>query len=86
MKQNEMSAQTQCHIHWFSISSFRSNTFFCARDCAYQIESQEVENKAKQLRAIANDKKKVAKEAKDAACETRFGGKILCIRPFGIGY
>jgi len=48
--------------------------------------AKEVENKAKQLRAIANDKKKVAKEAKDAACETRFGGKFLCIRPFGIGY
>lgn len=47
---------------------------------------QEVENKAKQLRAIADDKKRIAKDAKDEACATRFGGKILCIRPFGIGY
>jgi hypothetical protein len=47
---------------------------------------KEVENKAKQLRAKADDKKKIAKEAKDEACATRFGGKILCIRPFGVGY
>lgn len=45
-----------------------------------------MESKARQLRAIADEKKKVAKEAKDAACATRFGGKFLCIRPFGIGY
>jgi hypothetical protein len=70
----------------FRCRAFVLKHFFCAYDCAYQIKSQEVENKAKQLRATANDKKKVAKEAKDAACETRFGGKFLCIRPFGIGY
>lgn len=48
--------------------------------------AREVENNAKKLRAIADSKKKIAKEAKDAACETRFGGKVLCIRPFGVGY
>jgi uncharacterized protein (UPF0335 family) len=47
---------------------------------------QEVERKAQELRQVANDKKKVAKEAKDDACKTRFGGKILCIRPFNSGY
>jgi hypothetical protein len=45
-----------------------------------------VEAQAKELRNIANEKKKVAKAAKDEACKSRFGGKILCIRPFGIGY
>lgn len=48
--------------------------------------AREVENQAKKLRAKADDKKKIAKEAKDEACETRFGGKILCVRPFGVGY
>lgn len=48
--------------------------------------AREVENKAKQLRSSADNKKKIAKEAKDIACETRFGGKFLCIRPFGVGY
>jgi hypothetical protein len=47
---------------------------------------QDVERKAQELRQIANEKKKGAKEAKDEACETRFGGKILCIRPFSSGY
>jgi hypothetical protein len=46
----------------------------------------EYETKAKQLRDIASDKKRIAKDAKDEACKTRFGGKVLCIRPFGIGY
>jgi len=48
--------------------------------------AKEYENKAKQLRDIANDKKRIAIAGKDEACKTRFGGKVLCIRPFGIGY
>lgn len=48
--------------------------------------ARDYEKKAKQLRDIANDKKRIAKDAKNEACETRFGGKLLCIRPFGIGY
>ena len=47
---------------------------------------QEFEAKAAQMRQVANDKKKVAKEAKDEACKTRFGGKVLCIRPLNSGY
>jgi uncharacterized protein (UPF0335 family) len=47
---------------------------------------QDVERKAQELRQLANEKKKIAKEAKDQACETRFGGKILCIRPLNSGY
>lgn len=47
---------------------------------------QEIEAKARELRKAANEKKKIAKAAKDEACKTRFGGKILCIRPFGIGF
>jgi len=45
-----------------------------------------LEKKAQEAANKAKEAKKVAKEAKDAACETRTGGKILCIRPFGIGY
>ena len=47
---------------------------------------QDLEAKAAALRQVANEKKKVAREAKDAACETRFGGKVLCIRPLNSGY
>lgn len=49
-------------------------------------EAKELEKKAQEAANKAKEAKKVAKEAKDAACETRTGGKILCIRPFGIGY
>lgn len=49
-------------------------------------DAKEVESKARKLRSIADEKKKIAKEAKDTACATRFGGKVICIRPFGIGY
>ena len=45
-----------------------------------------MEAKAREARNIANVAKKEAQIAKDAACQTRFGGKVLCIRPFGIGY
>ena len=52
----------------------------------FVLAPQEYEAKAKELRAVATAKKKVAKAAKDEACKTRPGGKILCIRPFGAGY
>jgi len=45
-----------------------------------------VEKEARALRKTANDKKKIAKAAKDAACEYRPGGKWLCIRGFKSGF
>ena len=47
---------------------------------------KDLENQAAKLRQAANEKKKIAKAAKDEACKTRFGGKFLCIRPFNSGY
>lgn len=41
---------------------------------------------ARELRNVANEKKKIANAAKDEACKTRPGGKFLCLRGFGIGY
>ena len=49
-------------------------------------EAKVLEQQAKGLRQAANDKKKLAGQAKDEACETRPGGKLLCIRGFGSGY
>jgi len=49
-------------------------------------EAREVEKQAKIARDIASVAKKEAGEAKAEACETRPGGKFVCIRPFGIGY
>lgn len=49
-------------------------------------DAKEIEAKAREARNIATISKKDAKIAKDAACQTRFGGKILCIRSFGTGY
>ena len=48
--------------------------------------AKEVEKEASRLRSAANDKKKIANEKKDAACETRLGGKVVCIRPLNSGY
>lgn len=48
--------------------------------------AKEVESKARALRKVADEKKAVAKEAKDAACEYRPGGKFLCIRGFNSGF
>jgi hypothetical protein len=45
-----------------------------------------IEAQARELRKIANDKKKIANAAKDEACKTRWGGKFLCFRPFNSGY
>jgi hypothetical protein len=47
---------------------------------------QEAEKEAAKLRAAANEKKKIAKAAKDEACKTRPGGKFICIRPLNSGY
>ena len=47
---------------------------------------QEKEAAAREARAQANEKKRNAKELKDEACKTRWGGKFLCLRPFGSGY
>ena len=50
-------------------------------------EAKEAEDAARAVRNAANDKKKLANAAKDEACETRPGGKIICLRnPFSAGY
>lgn len=49
-------------------------------------EAKAIEKQAKEARQVANSAKKVAKGAKGEACQTRFGGKVLCVRPFGVGY
>jgi flagellar biosynthesis/type III secretory pathway protein FliH len=49
--------------------------------------AREIEAKALELRAVANDKKQAFKDAKDEACATRPGGKILCLRnPMKAGF
>ena len=50
------------------------------------VNSQDIEKEARAVREKANIAKKAAKDAKDEACKTRTGGKILCIRGFGSGY
>jgi hypothetical protein len=47
---------------------------------------QNLESQAKVLRDVANGKKEIAKELKDDACQTRLGGKWVCIRPLSSGY
>ena len=44
------------------------------------------ENEAARLRAKASEKLKDANLKKDAACETRLGGKFLCIRGPNSGF
>ena len=46
----------------------------------------ELVRKIKLAQAEVKAASQVAKKAKDAACETRFGGKFLCLRPFNSGY
>jgi len=48
--------------------------------------TQEIEKKAKDARQEAKAAKDIFKIAKDEACKTRPGGKILCLRGFGVGY
>jgi hypothetical protein len=47
---------------------------------------QEAEKAAKIARDKANEVKKEFKAAKAEACATRPGGKLLCLRGFGVGY
>lgn len=49
-------------------------------------KAKDLEAKAKAAKDEARAAKKIAKEAKDDACVTRFGGKVLCIRPLDSGY
>jgi hypothetical protein len=57
-------------------------TFLAADQDAKALEQQ-----ARDLREVANGKKKLASLAKDEACKTRPGGKFLCLRnPFGSGF
>mmetsp|Transcript_15077 Transcript_15077/g.17855 ORF Transcript_15077/g.17855 Transcript_15077/m.17855 type:complete len:100 (-) Transcript_15077:349-648(-) len=41
---------------------------------------------ARAARKEAQAAKKLADAAKGEACKTRIGGKVACIRPFGVGY
>jgi hypothetical protein len=47
---------------------------------------QAIEAQARAVRAIADEKRKVASALKDDACKTHWGGKFLCLRPFNSGY
>ena len=48
-------------------------------------EAKAIEQKAKEARARANSAGQKFQAAKDDACSTRIGGKILCVR-YGVGY
>ena len=48
--------------------------------------AKDVEEQGRKLRKFANEKKKIAKVAKDAACEYRPGGKWICLRGFNSGF
>jgi hypothetical protein len=47
--------------------------------------AKEIEKKAADARKNADEAKIAYQHAKDDACATRFGGKILCLR-WGVGY
>lgn len=47
---------------------------------------QEAQKAAAASLKKAGEAKKVFKAAKGEACATRPGGKLLCLRGFGIGY
>jgi len=49
-------------------------------------DAKEIEAQAKAARGKVNELKKDFKVAKDEACKTRPGGKLLCLRGFGLGY
>ena len=50
-------------------------------------DAKDAEAAARVVRATANEKKKLASQAKDDACKTRPGGKFICLRnPFTSGY
>ena len=49
-------------------------------------DAHDMEEKARAVRRLADEKKELAKEAKDVACQTHWGGKLLCLRPFNSGY
>lgn len=49
--------------------------------------AKQVERQAADARKLANESKKAFYAAKDEACATRFGGKLLCLRPWwSVGY
>jgi hypothetical protein len=50
-------------------------------------DAKVIEQQARDVRAVANQKKKLAAEAKDLACADRLGGKWICLRnPFSAGF
>lgn len=53
----------------------------------YDASAKDIEAQAREARNLANEKKKLANAAKDEACQTRPGGKLLCLRnPFTAGF
>ena len=54
---------------------------------AADADAKDLEEQARVLREAANDKKKLARDARDLACQTRPGGKWICLRnPFQTGF
>ena len=53
---------------------------------ALDADAKEAEKAARAARDVANKQKKVKNQLKDLACETRPGGKLLCLRGFGTGF
>jgi hypothetical protein len=54
---------------------------------SFDSDAKIIEQQAREARNLANEKKKLASEAKDEACKTRPGGKWICLRnPFTAGF
>jgi hypothetical protein len=53
---------------------------------ALKDEAKAAEKAAKVAQEKAQVGKKIFQDAKGEACETRPGGKLLCLRGFGLGY
>ncbi|GKZ00567.1 hypothetical protein MPSEU_001008900 [Mayamaea pseudoterrestris] len=53
----------------------------------FDASAKEIEAQAREARNLAKEKQKMANAAKDEACQTRPGGKFICLRnPFNVGY
>lgn len=52
----------------------------------YDQEARVAEKAAQDARGVANKQKKEKSRTKDLACETKPGGKLLCLRGFGAGF
>jgi hypothetical protein len=53
----------------------------------FDASAKEIEAQAREARNLAKEKQKLASAAKDEACQTKPGGKLLCLRnPFTAGF